>query len=627
MWVLKPNWITHGRSHNLELGILSVDIDSISQRFLTSCFDGSICIWSLSSVLKENEIEGQLARVSQHEGPVNCVRWSPNAQFFASASDDSFVLVWDQSEVNTSENKEHWRAVLSLRAHTADVKEVAWSPDGKVLVSGGIDNDIFVWDIMRRTSVPIAALKQHTGFINGLTFDPLSQYLASLGDDSRIVIWDTHSWSVVSEVTKVFAPNRYQQTRRISFTPDGMHLVHAGPKRSNYKFTATVTGRDCWTQEHYLVGHCKAVSVVKACPVMFKGEKKPVWVVAVGGYDCALSIWKEDEEPIAIRDLFDSAVADITWTSDGMAVMACSSDGTIAVVSFDGGELGEPMTQLEQSQLVTGIYGTEPPKPLAVVKKEDKVLKSEAAVLAMNQTETRTTAGRRRIQPVLLSSPSATSMQFLEPAEAPPPQVVARFLEERPHAAPPTQSCTYPLSNDPEAPYELSVFEARGVSGDLSFVVSGAESSEVSAWQLVLKLDDVVLWSDLSAVQVTQVEGNQCFIAVVFADSTLNVYSTLGRSLIRSAAFGLVLFLQLTGALLFVVHGDRELVILDLIAQRLVTKLSLSYLEGEVVKASIGLEHVELTMRSGSVYTFNTELQLWIKSWPAPLNLEIILNP
>ena len=63
--------------------------------------------------------------------------------------------------------------------------------------------------------------------------------------------------------------------------------------------------------------------------------------MALGGYDSAISIWKEkDEKPIVIKDLFEAAVADITWASNGQFLMACSSDGTVATIMI-GDVLGE----------------------------------------------------------------------------------------------------------------------------------------------------------------------------------------------------------------------------------------------------------------------------------------------
>ncbi len=35
-----------------------------------------------------------LANVGNHSSSVNCVRWSPNGRFLATASDDKVVMVW-----------------------------------------------------------------------------------------------------------------------------------------------------------------------------------------------------------------------------------------------------------------------------------------------------------------------------------------------------------------------------------------------------------------------------------------------------------------------------------------------------------------------------------------------------
>lgn len=64
--------------------------------------------------------------------------------------------------------------------------------------------------------------------------------------------------------------------------------------------------------EKYLVGHMQAISVVSASKVLYKSEKMPVWIVALGGYDSAISFWKNgDNDPVVIKDIFACSVADI----------------------------------------------------------------------------------------------------------------------------------------------------------------------------------------------------------------------------------------------------------------------------------------------------------------------------
>ena len=43
------------------------------------------------------------------------------------------------------------------------------------------------------------------------------------------------------------------------------------------------------------------------------------------------------------------AVTDMAWTPDGMTLLACSGDGTIALLMFSEKELGTPLSQVRQT--------------------------------------------------------------------------------------------------------------------------------------------------------------------------------------------------------------------------------------------------------------------------------------
>lgn len=68
-----------------------------------------------------------------------------------------------------------------------------WSPDSKVLVTGGEDDSLNIFDVKRKSIV----LKGvgHTGFVSKVIFDPFqcdtSKYrLISVGDDTKLMLWD-----------------------------------------------------------------------------------------------------------------------------------------------------------------------------------------------------------------------------------------------------------------------------------------------------------------------------------------------------------------------------------------------------------------------------------------------------
>lgn len=59
---------------------------------------------------------------------------------------------------------------------------------------------------------------------------------------------------------------------------------------------------------------------------------------------------------VVIKDLFDDSVLDISWSSNGLFLLACSWDGTVACIVFSHDELGMPLTMDEKNVLYEKMY-------------------------------------------------------------------------------------------------------------------------------------------------------------------------------------------------------------------------------------------------------------------------------
>lgn len=62
-----------------------------------------------------------------------------------------------------------------------DIYDLAWSPDGKYIITGSIDYKAQIWDVSTKTCVQV--LKDHTHFVQGVAWDPLGEYLATQSSD------------------------------------------------------------------------------------------------------------------------------------------------------------------------------------------------------------------------------------------------------------------------------------------------------------------------------------------------------------------------------------------------------------------------------------------------------------
>ncbi|XP_075754404.1 protein HIRA isoform X2 [Pelodiscus sinensis] len=386
MKLLKPTWVNHNGKP-----IFSVDIHPDGTKFATGGQgqdSGKVVIWNMDPVLKEEDeknenISKMLCQMDNHLACVNCVRWSNNGVYLASGGDDKLIMVWKRaayigpSTVFGSSSKlanvEQWRCVSILRSHSGDVMDVAWSPHDAWLASCSVDNTVVIWNAVKFPEI-LATLKGHSGLVKGLTWDPVGKYIASQADDRSLKVWRTMDWQLETSITKPFDEcGGTTHVLRLSWSPDGHYLVSAHAM-NNSGPTAQIIERDGWKTNMDFVGHRKAVTVVKFNPKIFKKKQKngsstksscPYCCCAVGSKDRSLSVWLTclKRPLVVIHELFDKSIMDISWTLNGLGILVCSMDGSVAFLDFSQDELGDPLSEEEKSNIHQSTYG----KSLAIM--------------------------------------------------------------------------------------------------------------------------------------------------------------------------------------------------------------------------------------------------------------------
>ena len=143
--------------------------------FATCGHDKTVRVWAQDHI-------SYLRMMVGHDSNVSQVGWHVNGAYVFSASDqiDKSVRMWS---FTTGE------CVRVFSGHVEDVSALECSPDGKFLASADYGGSIILWDLEKGSAVK--RMKGHNkGGIWSLTFSVESTVLVSGGADGTVRVWE-----------------------------------------------------------------------------------------------------------------------------------------------------------------------------------------------------------------------------------------------------------------------------------------------------------------------------------------------------------------------------------------------------------------------------------------------------
>jgi WD40 repeat protein len=252
-----------------EGGVLSVAFSPDGKTLASAGGDRAVRLWDVDTGKEHAALRG-------HEQKVVSVAFSPDGKTLASAGEDRAVRLWDRDS-----GKEH----TTLKPPTP-VNSVAFSPDGKTLATAGggseVENarlrtwgEVRLWDV--DTGKERAALPGHEQKVVSVAFSPDGHVLASAGVDGMVRLWPMGP----AQLHAAF-PGHRGGVRSVAFSPDGKTLASGGDDQA-VRLWDVVTGHERAT----LSGHGQ-----KVLSVAFSPDGKTLAAARGGGGEGgAVDLW------------------------------------------------------------------------------------------------------------------------------------------------------------------------------------------------------------------------------------------------------------------------------------------------------------------------------------------------
>ncbi len=215
---------------------------------------------------------------------------------------------------------QHVSPVEMTWSHSQPVRSVAFSHDGKTVMTLGKDQCVRLWDV--ETGAPRCPPLEHPGNINAAALSPRSPIVATAGADRMIQLWDARTGDPIGA-----AWEHPGEVEVISFSADGNRLVSACEK------TARVWNVETGKPIGSPLEHQHKVSEISFNP---DGSKVVTgdWKGQVKWWDAATG------ESFGVSVHHQSVISRIVWSPDGKIVLTASLDNTAR--TWDA-ETGQPL--------------------------------------------------------------------------------------------------------------------------------------------------------------------------------------------------------------------------------------------------------------------------------------------
>jgi WD40 repeat protein len=209
----------------------------------------------------------------------------------------------------------------ALSGHAGTVSSLAYSADGKLMLSAGHDKTVRVWDLA--SGKVVRNLTGCSAAVSSAAFSADAQFAIATSDDKQVRIWPVGGPIDAGVAAKNVAPTmtvpQIAVPRCAAFTPDGLRFVTSGDE-----LLIHVWDRATGLELERFASHTGSVTKLSFSE---KGEK-----LISAGQDPAPRIWSVTGRPI--RQAHKGAATSVTLAVDAKSVFTIGEDHAVVQWSW-----------------------------------------------------------------------------------------------------------------------------------------------------------------------------------------------------------------------------------------------------------------------------------------------------
>ncbi|MBD2444955.1 hypothetical protein H6G25_17540 [Dolichospermum sp. FACHB-1091] len=283
-------------------------------------------------------------------GAVYSLAYSPDGKYLVTGDSNGRVQIW---------NAVTGQELLNLEGHSSWVWSLAWRRDGQSLASGSDDRTVKLWNV--QTGECVMTLEGHSGRVRSVAWSEDGLILASGSGDKTVKLWDVQTGYCVRTLE-----GHSNWVTSVAWSGDSLTLA-SGSSDNTVKLWDVQTG-DCvrtleghsnwvrsvaWSGDGLILASGSDDKTLKLwdvqsgnCVRTLEGHSN--WVnsvawssltLASGSYDNTVKLWNvQTGDCVRTLEGHSNWVRSVAWSGDGQTLASGSDDNTVKLWNVQTGD-------------------------------------------------------------------------------------------------------------------------------------------------------------------------------------------------------------------------------------------------------------------------------------------------